>query len=68
MNLNRIFKSKMYEMNRWDTFVYLYGPKNPDKKKQRKIIRKRMKKDKFYNGFYEFLEMQKINSRDGKSE
>lgn len=64
MTLNKVFKKKMMIRHRWDTFCYIYGPKNPHKKLDRKIARKRMKQDKFYNGFYEFLEENIKNGSD----
>ena len=57
MSLNKIFKSKIrkYE-GKYNTCAFLYGTHNPDKKKMRKWARKSLKQDKFYNGFYEFIE------------
>lgn len=59
MSLNRIFKTKMWKYDWADTFAYLHGTKNPHKKRSRKMARKIFKQDKFYNGFYEFVEMNR---------
>lgn len=55
MTINKIIKSKMRDVY-FDTFTNVYGAKNPEKKLSRKIVRKRMKQDKFYNGFKDFVE------------
>lgn len=59
MTLNKIFRKKMQHDHIYDTVYHLYGAKNPDKKIDRRIARKRMKQDKFYNGFYEFIEFNR---------
>lgn len=60
MTLAKVFKSKMREVEgRYNTFAFLYGTHNPNKKLARRLARKRMKQDKFYNGFYEFIEENK---------
>lgn len=56
MNLNRIFKRKMQLDYQWDTFYNMKVAKKKDKILGRRRARHRMKQDKFYNGFYEFIE------------
>lgn len=63
MSLNKIFKSKMKEFMYDNTFAQLHNTKNPYKKIARKNARHRMKQDKFYNGFYEFIEENKRRNK-----
>lgn len=56
MTLNSVFKRECRRYEWADTFVMLHGAKNPNKKLSRRLARKRMKQNKFYNGFYEFIE------------
>lgn len=56
MSLNRIFKTKMWKYDWADTFAILHGSKSKNKKLSRRMAKKRFKQDKFYNGFYEFVE------------
>ena len=62
MNLNRIFKRKMQLDYQWDTFYNMKGAKKKDKILGRRRARHRMKQDKFYNGFYEFIEENRKRS------
>lgn len=65
MTLNKIFIKKMRDLEgKYNTFAYLYGTHNPNKKMARKIARKKFKQDKFYNGFYEFLEDNRKEVKD----
>lgn len=59
MTLNKIFKIIEQKYDWADTFVLLHGSKKKNKKLGRRYARKRMKQDRFYNGFYEFIEEQR---------
>lgn len=56
MTLNKIFKSKMRKYNYDNTFALLHKSKKQNKKLSRRLARRQIKQDKFYNGFYEFIE------------
>lgn len=58
MTLNRVFKNFTDQYWKFYTYPGIYWKSGValNKKKSRKIARKRMKQDKFYNGFYEFIE------------
>lgn len=67
MSLNKVFKVKMWRYEWVDTFAQLHGTHNPNKKLSRRLARKRMKQDKFYNGFYEFVEENKKRRKEWES-
>ena len=57
--LDKLWKTKMRWKSIDDTFAYIYGTHNPNKKRIRKWTRKSLKQEKFYNGFDDFLDSQR---------
>lgn len=59
---------RAYDYDDTIAFINKHKTKNPHKKLRRRVARKKMKQDKFYNGFYEFIEENRRRCKDGNSD